>query len=679
MGQKERWMRWAASGISCFVAMFVLGMAFVPLVHAPTTINGGSLSHRSSGSGFSNWTLSENGYVGTYFRLDQAGPVTLTVNASGATNDAVVPRMNLVVADTKAGFDVAGGFNSYQHTFDLPAGTYFLRTEFANDVPTANRQLTVGSLTISGATAVSNTNNTTTNSANALAAADSYIENYRKGPAQLTVVGAEPGTMVHARLKRHDFRFGTAVGGTFVGGGGNPFDVNTYLNNPNYSNYLRSHFNTVTQGNAGKWASNEATRDVVTMQAVDRIIQYAVDNNLDVRLHNMLWADSQQPNWVNTLLNNAAGGNQAAKNDLRAEISERIDYYVGNADGNPLNDRARLYHEMDLINEHSHQPKYWNVYGADGVADIFNEAATAVAAANSSAKLYLNEYNVFAWGDAYGNWYRRDVEEIVDHGGAIGGIGIQYYPSATNHNAAVHSPARMNQVLQGLSVTGLDISLTEFGVSTADGTTLQNAATYLEDTMRLIFGTPNATTFMMWGFWANDVWNQAPLAALMDANWNITLPGLTYQALMNEWTTDVMLPVGPDGTIDFSGFYGQYEVTIGGQTFNLDLTKGQSLYSLVLAPGDYNGDGVVDAADYTLWRNALATNDLRADGNGDLVIDEADYAVWKAAYGTTYSVGSGGLPSLVVPEPASGVTLALTMLLSAVIAWRSRGYRWSTR
>src|SRR5689334_24196793 len=144
------------------------------------TITGSTLAFRSSGSGTGNWTLSENGYVGTYFSLAAPGSVTLTVNASGSTDDASLPHMNLVIADAKAGFDVAAGFNNYQHTFDLPAGTYFVRTEFNNDVPTANRQLTIGSLTVSGAT-VSNTTNTTTNDASALAAADTYIANYRRG------------------------------------------------------------------------------------------------------------------------------------------------------------------------------------------------------------------------------------------------------------------------------------------------------------------------------------------------------------------------------------------------------------------------------------------------------------------------------------------------------------------
>jgi GH35 family endo-1,4-beta-xylanase len=604
------------------------------------TIDGGLLSHRSSGSGRNDWILSENGYLGTYFTLDTPGSVTLAASASGSTNDAVLPHMNIVVADTKVGFDVATEFTSYEHTLDLPAGTYFVRTEFNNDVPSANRQLTVGSLTISGATSVSNTTDATINSSSALTAADTFIENFRKGPARIALVGAAPGAQVHAKLKRHDFRFGTAVGGSSLNG------VNNFLNNSNYANFLLDHFNTITQGNAGKWANNEGIRDVVTMAAVDRMLQFAQDNDLDVRLHNMLWGDSQQPNWVNTLLNNANGGNQAAEADLRAEISERIDHYVGNGDGNPLDDRARRYVEMDLLNEHDHQPKYWNVYGADGIADIFTEAAGAVTAAGSNAKLYLNEYNVFSWGDIYGNWYRQDVEEIVNNGGAIGGIGIQYYPSTVTGSQG-HSPARMNQILQGLSVPGLDISLTEFGVGGV--VTPEIAANLLADTMRMVFGTANATTFMMWGFWANDVWNQAPLAALRDANWNPTVPGLAYDALMSEWNTDVTLPVGLDGTIDFTGFYGDYEITVGDQVFELSLTKGVEDYSfLVAVPGDFDQDGDVDGRDLLVWQ--------RNPGVGSL-------SDWQANFGTS-GVGafSAGIPESDSILLATWALTALSML-----------------
>ncbi len=300
----------------------------------------------------------------------------------------MAPHMNIVVADTKAGFDVAAGFNNYEHTFDLPAGTFFVRTEFNNDVPDGrppvdDRQLVhLGRLV-----GQQHFQYVYQQRGTALAASDTYINNFRKGPAQLELGGVAPGTDVHVKRGEHAFNFGTAVGGTFVGGGGNQYDVNTYLNNSNYTDFLLSHFNLVTQGNAGKWDGNEPTRDVVNMSASDRINQYAKDHNLRVRQHNLIWG-SQQPSWVNTMLNNPNGMDTTPgqpqgstnKDALRQEISERIDYYLGNNDANTADDRAAKYNyvELDLLNEEVHQPKYWSIYGANGIADVFNEAAAAV-------------------------------------------------------------------------------------------------------------------------------------------------------------------------------------------------------------------------------------------------------------------------------------------------------------
>jgi hypothetical protein len=49
-------------------------------------------------------------------------------------------------------------------------------------------------------------------------------------------------------------------------------------------------------------------------------------------------------------------------------------------------------------------------------------------------------------------------------------------------------------------------------------------------------------------------------------------------------------------------------------------------------PGDYDGDSLVNQADYNLWRTTYgSTTDLRADGNGDARINTADYIVWRNA------------------------------------------------
>lgn len=79
-----------------------------------------------------------------------------------------------------------------------------------------------------------------------------------------------------------------------------------------------------------------------------------------------------------------------------------------------------------------------------------------------------------------------------------------------------------------------------------------------------------------------------------------------------------------------------------------------------LLPGDYNDDGYVDAADYTVWRDGFGNRVAPwsgSDGDGNGVINGADLAVWREAYGSTRAVDSSP-----VPEPSAlfaGCMLAL--------------------
>lgn len=88
--------------------------------------------------------------------------------------------------------------------------------------------------------------------------------------------------------------------------------------------------------------------------------------------------------------------------------------------------------------------------------------------------------------------------------------------------------------------------------------------------------------------------------------------------------------------------------------------------------GDYNANGVVDAADYVVWRN---TKDqvglgLVADGNHDNVIDSGDYNLWRSNFGQM--AGSGAMSSAAqslsatVPEPSTWTLLILVGLRFAV-------------
>ncbi len=76
--------------------------------------------------------------------------------------------------------------------------------------------------------------------------------------------------------------------------------------------------------------------------------------------------------------------------------------------------------------------------------------------------------------------------------------------------------------------------------------------------------------------------------------------------------------------------------------------------------GDYNANGVVDAADYVVWRNALGQSGigLAADSNFDGQVNDVDYSTWRSNFG---AVAPGSGAGAAVPEPATPVLFLVGM------------------
>lgn len=96
-------------------------------------------------------------------------------------------------------------------------------------------------------------------------------------------------------------------------------------------------------------------------------------------------------------------------------------------------------------------------------------------------------------------------------------------------------------------------------------------------------------------------------------------------------------------------------------------------------PGDFNGDQIVDAADYTVWRDHLGA-DFDLSGNGDEsgasagVVDQADYDYWKSHFDQGGGAGAVGVApaQLVVPEPATALLLVTGTHFLAVFGRKRR-------
>lgn len=102
----------------------------------------------------------------------------------------------------------------------------------------------------------------------------------------------------------------------------------------------------------------------------------------------------------------------------------------------------------------------------------------------------------------------------------------------------------------------------------------------------------------------------------------------------------------------------EWEVVTNAMTLSLAVVEA----SAGLA-GDYNDDGVVDAADYTVWQDSLGGSELANETASLGTVDAADYDAWVANFGAV-AEGGGGVSA--VPEPGTLLLLVIGILAAGI-------------
>ena len=173
------------------------------------------------------------------------------------------------------------------------------------------------------------------------------------------------------------------------------------------------------------------------------------------------------------------------------------------------------------------------------------------------------------------------------------------------------------------------------------------------------------------GLAANDDWLQSPLPQLPTGTLAGQQPGVfllgiapsdndplgIFGEIFSDADVGVSVPVGLSRIDAVLGWSLDFTATGGDYTIALTGVVG----TVAPLPGDYNGNGAVDAADYVVWRKGLGTT-----------YTQDDYATWRSHFGQT--AGSGALTTVpqsqsnlnrAIPEPAS---LALLVIGGALLA-----------
>jgi len=86
--------------------------------------------------------------------------------------------------------------------------------------------------------------------------------------------------------------------------------------------------------------------------------------------------------------------------------------------------------------------------------------------------------------------------------------------------------------------------------------------------------------------------------------------------------------------------------------------------------GDYNENDVIDAADYTTWRDAMTAGATSLPNDPTPgTVDETDFLYWRAHFGE--SLGSGaGAGQVAVPEPATALLACFTCVFGVTVVRR---------
>ena len=395
------------------------------------------------------------------------------------------------------------------------------------------------------------------------------IEKYRKGlfAVKLQDGGKNPvaGRRVKVKLKKHEFKFGSAL-----------FQLDQFgdeRRNSLYREEFRKVFNygvlplywDTLEPERGKLRFSKDSAPIYRRPQLDLIREYCIENGIGMKGHCLMY-NSYNPKWM-----------PRDFRTLKMEIVRRS-REIAERYGDDLID-------LDVINEMF--SIYHNAHGEYGTRDLpvcdekghekwcFDVAKRYF----PNTTLFWNEGCYETFGRSIGQFtgdksvYYLMLKRWIAEGAQIEGIGMQFHAFDSNESQekAIYNPYRAMEVFDVYSEFNLPIHLSEVSIPSygndEEGEYVQ--AELVERMYRLWFSREKVES-IVW-------WNIADGMAYGDENrfhGGLLRNDLSHKPafdvidrLVNrEWQTEAELVTDENGRAYFEGFYGDYEVEIDGTT-----------------------------------------------------------------------------------------------------------------
>ncbi|RPK93996.1 MULTISPECIES: non-reducing end alpha-L-arabinofuranosidase family hydrolase [Streptomyces] len=261
-------------------------------------------------------------------------------------------------------------------------------------------------------------------------------------------------------------------------------------------------FNMITPENEMKWDAVQPSRGTFNFGPADRIVDRARANGQRVRGHTTVW-HSQLPAWVSSI---------GDANDLRSVMNRHITTTMTHYKG-------KVY-AWDVVNEafvdgpggRLRSSVFQKVLGDGFIEEAFRTAR----AADSSAKLCYNDYNIENWSDAKTQGVYNMVKDFKSRGVPIDCVGLQ------SHFGADGPPASFQTTLANFAALGVDVQITELDIAQASLTHYANA-------VKACLSVARCTGITVWGVRDKDSWRSDESPLLFDNNGK---PKPAYDAVM---------------------------------------------------------------------------------------------------------------------------------------------------